>query len=371
MLGAVLALLVLLPGISLANFDVPQAQGREVWLVTYGPGDVYWQRFGHNAIWVRDPALGLDHTFNFGFFDFGQEHFFLRFLTGRMLYFSAAQESSVEFAQYVSENRGIRAQRLDMNGEQSRSLIDALVRQVQPQNRNYLYDYYEDNCSTRVRDALDRSLGGALSGVSAGRPARGTLRDHTRRLVQPDFWLYLGLEAVLGRYTDRPIDRWQELFIPGELAGEVATHQGLVIEDIVLFESTLPEPPAQAGPVWWRYLLGSVMLVGVFTVFRRRIPVAGIARTWFALSGSFGLAILFFWFGTDHVAAGQNLNLLVFNPLWLILSFASVARRRALILVTPFALASIAIAVTGYQYSADVVAAFVPLNLAAAWALRE
>ena len=71
----------------------------EVWLVTYGPGEIYWQRFGHNAIWVRDARLGLDHTFNFGFFDFEQERFFLRFLLGRMLYFAAAQRAGDEFAQ--------------------------------------------------------------------------------------------------------------------------------------------------------------------------------------------------------------------------------------------------------------------------------
>ena len=86
----------------------------ETWLVTYGPGDIYWQRFGHNAIWIRDAGLGLDHVFNFGFFDFEQEDFFLHFLQGRMLYFSAAQPARDEFAAYINENRSIRAQRLDL-----------------------------------------------------------------------------------------------------------------------------------------------------------------------------------------------------------------------------------------------------------------
>jgi hypothetical protein len=350
--------------------DRPGDPGTEVWLVTYGPGEVYWQRFGHNAIWVRDPARGLDHTFNYGFFDFAQENFFLRFLMGRMRYFSAAQPSDAEFAQYVSENRSIRAQRLALSKQQSAALVRSLLHDIRPENREYLYDYYADNCSTRVRDALDRALGGAIREAAVARPANADLRDHTRRLTQGDFWLYLGLEAFLGRYTDRPIDRWQELFIPGELEDEVTSHEGLVIEDAVLFESTLPPPPAQPDGVWWSYLLGAVLLLAVTTVFRKRLPVAGFARAWFALSGIFGLAILFLWFGTDHVAAGQNLNLLVFNPLWLVPAFAPGTRRYALALVAPFSLFSIAIAVTGYQYSADVVAAFVPLNLASAWLLQ-
>jgi hypothetical protein len=104
-----------------------EAAGTEVWLVTYGPGEIYWQRFGHNAIWIRDPALGLDHVFNFGFFDFAQEDFFLRFLQGRMLYFSAAQPARDEFAAYIDENRSIRAQRLDWTSGPGRQPVFPLT----------------------------------------------------------------------------------------------------------------------------------------------------------------------------------------------------------------------------------------------------
>jgi hypothetical protein len=107
----------------------------EIWLVTYGPGDIYWQRFGHNAIWVRDPTLGLDHTFNFGFFDFNQDDFFLRFLQGRMLYFSAARPASEEFAGYIDENRSIRAQRLALSADRAMDLAAHLLDEVRPANR--------------------------------------------------------------------------------------------------------------------------------------------------------------------------------------------------------------------------------------------
>ena len=119
---AILLLLSLFsPQAGALETDPPK--GTEIWLVTYGPGELYWQRFGHNAIWVRDENLGLDHTFNFGFFDFRQENFFLRFLMGRMLYFSAAQKAGDEFAQYVAENRAIRAQRLDIPAGRKTKLV--------------------------------------------------------------------------------------------------------------------------------------------------------------------------------------------------------------------------------------------------------
>ena len=94
--------------------DLP-ANSAEAWLVTFGAGDIYWERFGHNAIWLREPAADLDHTFNFGYFDFEQEDFFLRFIRGRMLYFSIAQPAHREFEFYRQDNRSIRVQKLNLN----------------------------------------------------------------------------------------------------------------------------------------------------------------------------------------------------------------------------------------------------------------
>ncbi len=146
---AALVLCLLLAGSAWSQAPGAASQP-EVWLVTYGPGEVYWQRFGHNAIWIRDPALGLDHSFNFGFFDFKQERFFLRFLQGRMLYFSAAQAAGDEFAQYLAEGRGIRAQRLALEPPQRERLTRSLLTQVRPENRDYLYDYYLKPCPQKM-----------------------------------------------------------------------------------------------------------------------------------------------------------------------------------------------------------------------------
>lgn len=354
----------------------------EVWLVSYGPGEIYWQRFGHNAIWIRDRGLGLDHVFNFGFFDFAQEDFLLRFLQGRMLYFSAAQPATDEFAAYIDENRTIRAQRLDLPPGQAAGLTAFLLNEVRPENRDYLYDYYRNNCSTRVRDALDLALGGALSGRFSGTPAEWTWRDHTRRLTAADFWLYLGLEIGLGAPVDRTTDRWEEMFIPEILADNVAAmlirsgsgSASLVLEDVILYASTLPPPPASPRAWWPRYLLASLVLVGAVVaglrlLGRRRARRWGtlLSRAWFGLAGLAGLVLLFFWFGTDHAVASPNLNLLVFCPLWLWPALSRSAIGRTLPLVALLsALALVMPLLPPGQYSLDVLAAFLPLNLAAA-----
>jgi hypothetical protein len=378
---SLLCLLFCLAGALAAGRAGADSPGPQAWLVTYGPGEIYWQRFGHNAIWIRDPARGLDHTFNFGFFDFAQKNFFVRFLQGRMLYFSAAQPAREEFAAYIDENRSIRAQRLDLTDGEMGRLTGYLLEEVRPENRDYLYDYYSNNCSTRVRDAIDLALGGRLAAATRDVPADQTWRDHTRRLASPDYWLYLGLEIVLGARIDRPISRWDEMFIPAVLAETVAAMDApgsggpapLVSEDVRLFESTAPVPPARPHAWWPRYLLASLVSVIVLWLLSRwtwKGLSTTLARAWLITAGCGGFALLFFWFGTDHAAAGLNLNVLVLNPLWLWLGLRPGGGFRALHVVAVFAAAALLLAfLPPHQYTLDVLAAFLPLNLAAAAAI--
>jgi hypothetical protein len=383
---AVLTRFVLLVLLTLSLADIaygepariPEMSRAEAWLVTYGPGEIYWQRFGHNAIWIRNPDLGLDHAFNFGFFDFEQQNFFIRFLQGRMLYFSAAQPVRDEFSAYIAENRGIQAQKLNLTSGQLSRLTAYLLREIRPDRRDYLYDYYDNNCSTRVRDAIDLALDGALAAEFGSRAASQTQRDQTRRLTSGDFWLYLGLEIGLGAPVDQPISRWDEMFIPEILAGAIESMtidrsgviEPLVTEEIQVYQSALEPPPAQPARVWPRYLLASLAVVALCGLLGRWLPTAVLAKTWLGISGLIGLALLFLWFGTDHEAARLNLNLLVFSPLWLVLAFWPRGARGMFYLLC--AISVFAVLMTRLppgQYTLDVLAAFLPLNLAAGLAL--
>lgn len=386
-LRCLLLLLTLVCASAQAALTVPDppAPGdpAEAWLVTYGPGEIYWQRFGHNAIWIRDSARRLDHVFNFGFFDFEQEQFLLRFLLGRMLYFSAARPAAEEFADYVSENRSIRVQRLDLEPGQIERLREFLLNEVRPENRNYLYDYYENNCSTRVRDAIDMAIGGSLSAQYRYLPGELTRREHTRRLTLPDPLLYLGLEIVLGAPVDAPASMWDEMFIPALLAegagaldvGSAAGPRPLVTEDRVMFRSTLPSPAEVPVRTWPRYLAFSLGLLAVVWLLTR---LAGpntavvLARTWLTLAGVAGLALVFFWVGTDHGVASLNMNLLVFNPLWLWLATWRRGNPGVLPIVAGISvLAAVMPLFPPQQHTQDVLAAFLPLNLAAAATLAR
>ena len=145
-----------------ARADGEPASTLQVSLLTFGPGDIYWERFGHNAIVIRDPTTGMATSYNYGIFDFEEEDFFLNFLRGRMSYQIAAEDADEDIAYYISTGRSVVEQRLRFTAEQARALQDYLETNLRPENRHYRYDYFTSNCSTKVRDALDHVLGDTL-----------------------------------------------------------------------------------------------------------------------------------------------------------------------------------------------------------------
>ena len=359
--------------------EVPEISdhGTEAWLVTFGPGEVYWERFGHNAIWLREPAAGIDHTFNFGYFDFGQEDFILRFARGRMLYFSVAQPAAREFEFYRQQGRSIRLQKLDLNPSQYVRLRDYLLNEIKPENREYRYDYYLNNCSTRVRDTLDIALDGALAAGSENVAASLNFRDQTRRLTQLQYWYYLGLELGLGYPVDHSVSRWDEMFIPMVVADEIAAMtvpggragQSLVLNDMLLFTSSLPAPPATPGNIWYRYLLLGLLVTAVAWLSGRLMPpvwLAGLCHAWLLIGATGGLTLAYLWFFTDHTVAGFNANLLLFNPLVLLGLIPALNRFGALLLAGGVTISFLLLLIPQHQYNLDVLALLAPINLAVA-----
>ena len=352
-------------------------QGGEAWLVTFGPGQIYWERFGHNAIWLREPALGLDHTFNFGFFDFEQEDFFLRFMRGRMLYFSVAQPATGEFEFYRQQNRSIRVQKLSLSASQYSSLRDYLLHEIRPENRDYRYDYYLNNCSTRIRDALDIALDGALAERTKNMPADLNFRDQTRRLTQMQFWYYLGLELGLGLPVDREVSRWDEMFVPMVVADEIAAFsraagamgKPLLEVDKVLFAGNAPAPAEAPVPVWYRYLLFGLALTSLAWLSGRFMPpvwLAGLCQAWIMNAVTIGLLLSALWLLTDHEVTRPNANLLLFNPLLALAFLPALRRLGAVLLVGGVVGAAILLVFPVRQFNLDVLSLAAPVNLAVA-----
>lgn len=309
-------------------------------VVTMSPGQEYWARFGHNAIVVDDPAHGPPLSYNYGYFDFDQPGFFTRFMRGDMRYELVVMTLEDDLRSYAAEGRGARLQWLDLRPEQARALRDFLVWNAQPENAEYRYDYFTDNCSTRVRDALDRALDGTLARQMSGRSHGLTYRIEALRLGADVPWLYLGMHAGLGPYADRPLSIHDEAFVPQRLADAlerasnsdgaplVSAHMMLLPDRLSLERSTAPDlrwPFAYAGMGLAVVLL---FLLRDRAGRRQRLTGTLLAGSVFAICGLGGACLLALWTLTEHVSAHGNENLLLFNPLCLLLLAALPALSR-------------------------------------------
>ena len=312
----------------------PSEPGSEltVYLMTMGPGRRVWERFGHNAIWIHDPVRGTDQAYNYGMFDFRQQNFLLRFIQGRMWYWMQGAPVELYIEQYRRDNRSIWVQELEIVPGARRELQKFLEWNERPENRFYHYDYYRDNCSTRIRDALDRALGSDIYRQTRSAPTGRTYRFHTQRLTANDPAVYSGLLLGLGQPVDRPISVWQEMFLPLAVREHLRTltvtrRDGspapLVRSERTIFESSDPPPPS-TPPLWLPfYMAGGLALgggaYGLATLARHRrsarLGFLILTWIWVLVTGIAGAVLLGLWGLTDHAAAYYNENVLQMNIL--------------------------------------------------------
>ncbi|HZH43301.1 MAG TPA: hypothetical protein VEY50_04390, partial [Lysobacter sp.] len=199
----------------------------------------------------------------------------------------------------------------------------------------YAYQYFDDNCATRVRDAIDRALGGALRRQTIGRSHGNSYRSEALRLSRPAWWMWLGFDLGLGPSADVPRSVWEDAFIPMRLADALAETRldggrALVAaSDPLLPHRLAPEP--RERPIRWGYWAAAgIVLAAALLLLARRAPrvVGGIALAWWSVCLLLGGLMLFLWWGTEHRYAWANRNLLLFDPLFVLLLPAAWRRLR-------------------------------------------
>ena len=294
-------------------------------VATMQPGDVFFERFGHNALVVDDPAEPGPLSYNFGFFDPAEPDFVPRFIRGDMRYMLAALPLAEDLAYYRDVGRGVSIQWLDLDPAQARDLAAALAENARPENARYRYDYFTDNCSTRVRDAIDATLGGALRSQLQGRSRGNTYRGDAVRLASPAPWMWLGFDIGLGPAADRPNALWEDAFVPMRLADALRGARNidgrpLVSGEQVIVPHTQAPEPAERARLLWPWLAAGLGVGALILAAGRAAPraVAAAALPFWAVSGLLGALMLVLWLGTEHVFGWRNHNLLLFNPLCLL-----------------------------------------------------
>ena len=302
-------------------------------LVTFGPGESLESWWGHTALVVEDRRLRQARLYNYGMFDFSTG-FLHKFVQGRLEFWVADTEYVTgTYEAYRHYNRDVRLQELNLTAPQRVVLARSLADNVLPQNREYLYHHYNDNCSTRPRDLIDRALGGQLLKATSA-PARMSLRKQTRRYSYVSPPMSLVLDYLQNDELDRPITEREEAFLPDELerqldrlkvTGPDGTLQPAVLRKTYYFQATNGTRVPEQAPEWsFRLLLvGCAIGLAGFGLTRwnargGRLPRlawggfnALIGLTW----GSLGVFLFLVGLFTNHTVAHRNENLFLINPI--------------------------------------------------------
>jgi hypothetical protein len=305
-------------------------------LVTFGPGNDIYNYFGHNALVVEDQQQHRAGLYNFGMFSFGLE-MLPNYMKGRLTFWVAETPVRATFAHYIDMNRSVHVQELDLEPAQRAEMAHALALQVLPENRNYLYDHHYDNCSTRLRDLIDRAIGGQFHQF-LDHPARLTFREHTRRFASKDPFLDFALVFWMNDMMEKPLKQWNELYLPSELELEVGRAHytkpsgervPLAAASYAVFEARRP-PVSQNPPRTWPFtlLFGCLAGAGLWStgVWLKRTGnrwarwLFGLQHVvWGVLFGVLGTAGFLMLAFTEHTVTYHNENQFLANPLTLLL----------------------------------------------------
>ena len=300
-------------------------------LITCTPGAELYSVFGHNALRIVDSAAGTDIAYNFGTFNFDDPDFYTKFVRGKLMYFLSQENFNDFLYAYQYFKRGVSEQVLNLTDAEKKAIQKALFENLAEENRYYKYDFFYDNCSTRLRDIIFKT-----KTVNAFDPpaftAKGlTFRDHLHTYLNRAKmeWTRLGIDLIIGTEADQEMSISNTMFLPEFLkqgtSVTLVDGQKLASEEIVLIPDQQPTP--QSLPIWQTpRLLFSLIALFCIIPFAQKLAFFNsiqsiLEKIIFISTGLLGCFLVFLWIGTDHQSMSNNLNLIWAFPLNLLLAF--------------------------------------------------
>ena len=293
----------------------------EIELITISPGINYWEAFGHSALRIK--SKNYDFMYGFGYFNFNDEDFFLNFAKGEMQYFMGIEASDIELDDYQAQGRKITSQKISLNNSQKQQLINKLNFLQKPENRYYHYDYFLNNCTTKIRDILDEVSNKAISKQLKAVKTKQSWSDLTFPANRQS-WMNLGIAIGYGLPAYKTRNRWDLSVFPESFAHDLSTIQS---SNLKIQAKTVLYQPNQAESTrfktdFWQTHFAIILVYGLLfllLVFRLTRNVS--INLWLITQSLLGIGILLLWFFSKHTVAANNINILLFMPLSLFLLF--------------------------------------------------
>ena len=291
----------------------------EISIITVGPGEVLYEAFGHSAIRVKDSVLGMDNIFNYGLFDFNQPNFKLNFTKGKLLYKLGKRPFKNFVVNNYYQERWMKAQVLNLSQLEKQNMYALLEENALPQNAEYLYDPYFNNCATKLRDITKEILGNKVHFPSSFSDENYTLRQLMDKELSWNTWGNFGINLALGNTLDKAITAEAYMYLPDYVYEAFKnakktknnTDIPLVLKEQVILN--FKENTIQTK--WFNpfFVFSILLLLSIVITYRdqkRNKRTKFLDFLLFFMTGFLGFIICFLWFFTNHSTTPNNFNFL-------------------------------------------------------------
>ena len=303
--------------------------GIRISLLTCTPGTELYSTFGHSALRVVDNINNTDLVFNYGTFDFYDPKFYNKFVKGKLLYFVSIDSLPSFMEEYEYYKRGITEQVINISCEEKQRLVALLFENAKEENKYYRYDFNYDNCTTRLRDMLEKAVGKQLETKNILPAPNTTFRNliHSYLDKGGQQWSKLGIDMLLGNPMDKKVTNREAMFLPDYLlmAFDSSTLNGHpVVSETKILLNYFDAYKTKTGItpfIVFGILFILVAILSIFVFKKWNLFFKVFDFFFFITVGLIGILILFMWFGTEHAMCKNNFNLLWALPTHLPVAF--------------------------------------------------
>ena len=312
---------------SMAYGQIQLSTYSEVSILTIGPGTSLNDAFGHSAIRIKDPMYRLDIVYDYGRYDFESDGFYLNFAKGKLNYEIGFTNYKPFLSYYLSEEREVKSQTLNLSLGEKQAFFQKLQQNILPQNKSYAYDFFYNNCATKIKDIVASVSKKNLEFEQPQDFKQHTFRALIRSQVEQNSWGGFGIDLALGSVIDQIAPVNDHMFLPRyihtffEVAKFKNTNEPLVKKQEILNSKQLSVKHSfWSSPLFLFSILSFLIVLATYKNYKSNSRSKWLDVMIFSITGLIGVVILLLWFATDHTATAYNYNLLwafAFNLLFI------------------------------------------------------
>jgi len=289
----------------------------EISIITCGPGESLDALFGHNAIRIYDPVWGINAAYDYGRFDFSTPNFYFKFTRGKLLYEVGKRDYNRFVKEYQYYNRWVYEQVLDLDSLTKQSIYDFLEWNILPENKKYKYDFFFDNCSTIIRDIIQKAIGDGLYFSGDHLTKENSFRDLLREKNHTMPWISFGMDLALGAPIDPKATTEEHMFLPDYILSgfDNATiskdgiSRPLVKSKRMVFQPVETRSSSRLITPMVIFSVLALLVVGItLRDYKSKTRSKILDFILFLTTGILGIVVVFLWVGTDHEGMKNNLN---------------------------------------------------------------